>query len=594
MFEKMKMSSRLSLLVALMGIVLVVVGGTGLTGMSNTVGGLKTVYQDRVIPLRDLKLISDLYAVNIVDTAHKVRNDNLGWAAGRENLAEAERLIADTWKGYLATKLVERETVLVAEIEPLFKSAQVDIDVLRGILQREDSLELTLFTREKLYLAIDPISDKIAELIEIQLVVAKEVYSEATDMYDFDLMLMNTIVIGGLIFGSVVGFLIIRSVTQPLNRLQIAVTELSKNNLDIEVPFCNLGNEMGGMSRSIAGLQVELQKADAFQAEEKKRATNFADTTKEIGAVIAAAASGDFTAQVDVTGKEGFLLEISSQVNTLVETSRGAFLAIGQNATSLASSSEELSAVSTQMSANAEESAAQAGAGSSSAVQVSASMQTVSAGVEQLTVSIREISANAIEASAVATRAVEEAQMTSKTMAKLGNSSLEVGNVIKVISSIAEQTNLLALNATIEAARAGELGKGFAVVANEVKELARQTSKATEEIGQSIENIQSDVKGAVASIDSISGIINKINDISAVIASAVEEQAATANEIGRTVSDAAVGSDEIAKNVASVASVSRDTTVGASNCQEAASQLSIMATELQAMVGKFKTTRTSV
>lgn len=275
MFEKMKMSSRLSLLVALMGIVLVVVGGTGLTGMSHTVGGLKTVYQDRVIPLRDLKLISDLYAVNIVDTAHKVRNDNLGWAAGRENLAEAERLIADTWKGYLATKLVEREAVLVAEIEPLFKSAQVDIDVLRGILQREDSLELTLFTREKLYLAIDPISDKIAELIEIQLVVAKEVYSEATDMYDFDLMLMNTIVIGGLIFGSVVGFLIIRSVTQPLNRLQIAVTELSKNNLDIEVPFCNLGNEMGGMSRSIAGLQVELQKADAFQAEEKKTGHEF-------------------------------------------------------------------------------------------------------------------------------------------------------------------------------------------------------------------------------------------------------------------------------------------------------------------------------
>ena len=594
MFEKIKMSVRLSLLVALMGIVLVVVGGTGLAGMSTTVSGLKTVYQDRVIPLRDLKLISDLYAVNIVDTAHKVRNDNMSWEAGRKNLDEANRSIADTWTGFLATKLVEREKVLVAEITPLFKSAQVEIEVLRDILKREDSLELALFTREKLYLAVDPIGEKIAELIEVQLVVAKEVYTEDMGVYDFDLMLMETLVIGGLIVGSLLGFFIIRSVTQPLNRLQSAVAELSKNNLDIEVPFCNLSTEIGDMSRSIAVLQVELKKADAFQAEEKKRATNFAETTKEIGAVIASAASGDFTAQVDITGKEGFLLNISSQVNTLVETSRGAFLAIGQNATSLASSSEELSAVSTQMSANAEESAAQASAASSSAVQVSANMQTVSAGVEQLTVSIREISANAIEASAVATRAVEEAQMTSKTMAKLGNSSLEVGNVIKVISSIAEQTNLLALNATIEAARAGELGKGFAVVANEVKELARQTSKATEEIGQSIENIQSDVKGAVASIDSISGIINKINDISAVIASAVEEQAATANEIGRTVSDAAVGSDEIAKNVVSVASVSRDTTVGASNCQEAARQLSIMATELQAMVGKFKTTRTSV
>jgi len=182
--------------------------------------------------------------------------------------------------------------------------------------------------------------------------------------------------------------------------------------------------------------------------------------------------------------------------------------------------------------------------------------------------------------------------MTSATMAKLGDSSIEVGKVIKVISGIAEQTNLLALNATIEAARAGELGKGFAVVANEVKELARQTSKATEEIGQSIESIQSEVKGAVASIGSISGIINKINDISAVIASAVEEQAATAHEIRQTVSEAAAGSEGIAKNVSSVAAVSRDATMGAANCQAAAHQLATMAAELQTMVFKFKTTKT--
>jgi methyl-accepting chemotaxis protein len=157
-----------------------------------------------------------------------------------------------------------------------------------------------------------------------------------------------------------------------------------------------------------------------------------------------------------------------------------------------------------------------------------------------------------------------------------------------VISSIAEQTNLLALNATIESARAGEAGKGFAVVANEVKELARQTSRATEEIGGKIGAIQSDVQGAITSIASIAEIINKINDISGIIASAVEEQAATANEIGRNVSEAATGSNEIAKNVSSVSSVSRSTTEGAANSKQAALDLSRMASDLQALVNAFK------
>ena len=193
-----------------------------------------------------------------------------------------------------------------------------------------------------------------------------------------------------------------------------------------------------------------------------------------------------------------------------------------------------------------------------------------------------------MEASSVATQAVKEAKTTSDTMSKLGVSSQEIGNVLKVISSIAEQTNLLALNATIEAARAGELGKGFAVVANEVKELARQTSRATEEISQNITNIQKDVKGAISSIESISGIINKINDISGIIASAVEEQSATANEIGRTVAEAASGSVEIAKNVNSLSTVSKNTTEGATNSQQAAQQLAGMAAELQALVNQFK------
>jgi methyl-accepting chemotaxis protein len=257
---------------------------------------------------------------------------------------------------------------------------------------------------------------------------------------------------------------------------------------------------------------------------------------------------------------------------------------VAANATTLGSSAEELTAVSSEMSANAEETAAQANVVAAAAEQVSKNVQTVATGVEEMGASIREIAGNASQAARVAQDAVKVAETTNTTIAKLGDSSNEIGKVIKVITSIAEQTNLLALNATIEAARAGEAGKGFAVVANEVKELAKETAKATEEIGQKIEAIQSDTSGAISAIKQIGLVIGQINDISNTIASAVEEQTATTNEISRNVAEAAKGSSEIAENITSVATAAQNTTQGAANTQQAAAELSRMAAELQGVV----------
>lgn len=254
---------------------------------------------------------------------------------------------------------------------------------------------------------------------------------------------------------------------------------------------------------------------------------------------------------------------------------------LADSAATLGSSAEELTAVSTQMASNAEETSAQANVVSAASEQVSKNVQTVSTGVDEMNSAIREIAKNASDSARVAQQAVAAANTANSSISKLGDSSMEIGKVIKVITSIAEQTNLLALNATIEAARAGEAGKGFAVVANEVKELAKETAKATEDISHKIEAIQADTHGAVDSIRLISDVIAQINDISNTIASAVEEQTATASEMSRNVGEAAKGTAEIAQNITSVAQAAQSTLQGANNSQQASSELARMATELQ-------------
>ena len=260
---------------------------------------------------------------------------------------------------------------------------------------------------------------------------------------------------------------------------------------------------------------------------------------------------------------------------------------VAANSQTLAGASEELTATSQQMAGNAEETSAQSNVVSAASDDVSTNIQTVAAGTEEMSASIKEISQSATKATEITNDAVKLAESTNKTVAQLGESSNEVGQVVKVITSIAEQTNLLALNATIEAARAGEAGKGFAVVANEVKELANQTAKATDEISGKIQAIQTDTQSAVVAIGEISEVINQISDISNTIASAVEEQSATTNEMARNVSEASRGAQEIAENITGVAEAAKSTTEGAQDTQKAAAELSTLAQTMQEIVSQF-------
>ncbi|GID96024.1 methyl-accepting chemotaxis protein [Amorphoplanes digitatis] len=303
--------------------------------------------------------------------------------------------------------------------------------------------------------------------------------------------------------------------------------------------------------------------------------------------ILEALAEGRLDQRLAVRGRDE-VGRMAEALNTALDRLTATLRDIAGNVTTLASSSEELTAVAGQMNSSAARSADRAQAVSTASGQISSNIATVSAGAEEIGSSITEIALSTSSAADVAGQAVRISTDAGAILQKLGESSAEIVSVIKIITGIAEQTNLLALNATIEAARAGDAGKGFAVVAGEVKELAQETARATEDIRTRVGAIQNDSSAAVAAIAEIGSVIDKINATQSAIAAAVEEQTATTNEMSRNVGEVAIGSQQISSNVAEVAEAAAETTNAASNTAQAADELARVAHELQQSLAMFR------
>jgi methyl-accepting chemotaxis protein len=370
------------------------------------------------------------------------------------------------------------------------------------------------------------------------------------------LIVLASIVIGGLIISLALVYLMARSITHPLAELCTAMNDLAAGDTGREIPGSARRDEIGSMAATVQVFKESMIETGRMRAEQ-------AETEKRTAALRRA------------------------DMHKLADEFQAA---VGQIVGTVSSASTELEAAATTLTTTAESTQELSGAVAAASEQASANVQAVASATEELSSSVSEIGRQVQESSKIASQAVKQAQQTDARINELSQVAGRIGDVVKLITAIAEQTNLLALNATIEAARAGEAGRGFAVVASEVKALATQTSRATEEIGTQIAGMQAATQDSVAAIKEIGGTIGRISEIAGAIAAAVQEQGAATGEIARNVGEAAKGTAEVAGNIIAVNRGAGETGSASAQVLSSAQSLSAESNHLKREVEKFLST----
>jgi len=536
--QQLTIRARLLLLIGTMLTACVAIGVTGLYAQQRSVAGLNTVYLDSVMPLRDLKLIADLYAVKIVDATHKARAGMLTYADARDTVRSAREDIQRLWTGFTSSDLVAAEREVSARIETLMKAADEPLDGLERTLDRHSEKRLAAFVINDLYPLIDPLSGGFDELIELQLEEARTEYESALGLYQRNRNLNVGLLLALLVGGGVFATVLLRSISRPLGELKQAAAAVATGDLSRTIE-CHGRDEISEVQRSIRQMQGTLR--DTLQ-EIQGSATQLASAAEELHAVTEHTAQGIHQQNEEVQMAATAVTEMSAAVEE-----------VAGNANRTSDASREAEKV------------AEAGR-----KQVTVTRETI----EQLSGQLGQ---------------------TAGTVTRLAEEAASIGQVVDVIRSIAEQTNLLALNAAIEAARAGEAGRGFAVVADEVRNLAQRTQSSTQEIERMIGAIQTATEQSVSEMqqsndfasrsqlmaneaDQALGLIaervGQINEMNLVIASAAEEQAQVAREVDR--------------NLVAIRDISQQSATGAQQTSVASDELERLAAQLNKLVSRFR------
>jgi aerotaxis receptor len=524
------LTGRLAVTFGIIILAMMLVGGLGLRGIGNSNESLRTVYEDRTVCTGQL--------ADILNTMqHNIRLVMLlaaGDPAPAARIAEIRANIGhidEVWRTYMATYLTPEEAQLAGRFaEQRGKFAQDGLRLALPLAEQGDTAALQAHIRAKILPLYEPPEATLQQLLALQLRVAQSEYIAAQQAFRTHLWLIAAIVVACCIAAAGLGFLLLRTVRQPLQQMAEDFDAIASNDIAHEIPL-PAAVEFHPVVNQLRALRARL----VFNANERAEQSNQADQNRRDA--------------------------VQEMAETVERNTSEALNRVAAETTSMARAAEAMADGAGRVSSNAIEVAG-------AAEEALASAQAVGAASEELSASIGEISRQVKQGSSITQRAVESGLRAQASIEALSAVAGKIGAVVQLIGSIAGQTNLLALNATIEAARAGEAGKGFAVVASEVKNLATQTARSTEEISRQVVDIQDATHGAVAVVEEIGRAIAEISEVSSAVATAVEQQAEATAEIARNVAESSQAMQSVAQRITTVsrdAAESGEQAVGVSN-----------------------------